>query len=101
MAQAGRPPKAAAKAPESGMVLKPISAEEEAAAREFKSEKPVVSYRVFRINRDGKNIVKVRRIESRKTCTDQMLVYQSVNGKVVRESIPKAELIKAGVDLNY
>jgi hypothetical protein len=101
MAQVGRPPKAAAKLPENGMVLKPISDEEAAAAREIKNEKPVISYRVLRLNRDGKNIVKVRRIESRKNCTDQMLVYQSVNGKIVREAIPVAELIKAGVDLNY
>lgn len=102
MAQRGRPPKVAgAVAPESGVVISKASNEEVLAGRRLKNEKPETSFKKISLSRDGKQVVKVYRIESRKGITDQRLVFQSVNGKPTRQLMTAAELTKLGVDLKY
>jgi hypothetical protein len=102
MAQRGRPPKVpGAPEPGSGVVISKASKEEIEGGRAWKKEKPIVSFDVIRIMRDGKQIVKVRKVESRSGVTDQSLVFQSVNGKPVRQLMTVQELTDLGVNLKY
>ena len=101
MAPVGRPPKAAAKPPEGGVVISKASNAEIAAARGWKKEEPKISYDVLKIIRDGKKIIKVRKVESRKGFTDQSLVFQAVDGKPVRQLMTAEQLTKLGVDLRF
>jgi hypothetical protein len=102
MAQRGRPPKVVgAPIPEGGVVIGKATKDEVLAGRAWKKEKPIISYDVLKIIRDGKKVIKVRKVESRSGITDQRLVFQSVNGKPTRQVMSVQELVKEGVDLRF
>jgi hypothetical protein len=98
MAQRGRPPIVGAKPPENGVSIRPASDGEKQAATSWKKETAKTSYEVFPIQRDGKRIIKVYRLESRKGATDRRLVYQLTAGKPVCQAMTREQLIKEGVD---
>ena len=98
MAQRGRPPIVGAKPPESGVVIRPLTDEEKKSSMDWKKETSKFSYEVFPMQRDGKRVVKVYRIESRKGITDRRLVYQTTNGKAVVQAMSREQLIKEGLE---
>lgn len=83
-----------------GPVISKATPEEIKAGREWKKN-PKISFQVHRLQRDGKNIIKVRRIEDYGGIKDSRLVFQSVNGKPVMQGMRAEALRAAGVDLNF
>lgn len=74
------------------------SKEVEAKAKKYKKEGPIeVTYQTLLVQRDGKNIIKVREVKKYDGFTDQQLAYQSTNGKQVAGFMSKEDLIKKGV----
>jgi hypothetical protein len=92
----GRPP--AAKPPENGVVISPETKAEKTAALAWKKETPKVSFEVYPVERDGKRIIKVYKVESRSGITTRQLVFQSSGGKDVCKAMTREDLIKNGVD---